>query len=252
MDIEIVLLPEEIQGKDISNYLVVVIDVLRASSTITTALAEGAEKVIPVLLPEEARKKAGNLCSHQVLLAGERGGVKIAGFDLGNSPLEYISPQVKGKNIFLTTTNGTKALNLVSKAAQIIIGCFLNIQAVTYYSQHYGKNILLLCAGDRGHISLEDTVCAGMIKYLMEVSGFNQKINYYFSNDDAQIASFLFQKYKDNLLNMLQTSIWGRKLRTMGFEEDLIFCAQQNRYNIIPEWKGNGLVMTEVREHKND
>lgn len=245
MGIEIVLLPEEIQGKDLSDYLVVIIDVLRASSTITTALAEGAKKIIPVFAPQEAKQRVTKLCSHQVLLCGERGGEKLAGFDLGNSPLEYISPKVKGKVIVLTTTNGIRAINLACKAAKIIIGCFLNIQAITQYCKCHTKNILLLCAGDRGNISLEDTVCAGMIKYLMEKNKEDKKSIFSFTNDDARIASLVYRQFKDDLLHMLKSSIWGQKLSAMGFEKDLLFCAQQNKYQIIPEWKEGSILLSQ-------
>lgn len=170
MSVEIVLIPEEIHNKDIASYLVVIIDVLRASSTITTALAEGADRVIPVYSLKEAKKIAKNIYSEyeDVLLCGERGGQKLSGFVLGNSPLEYKSTQIRDKTIIFTTTNGIKAINIVRRATQIIIGCFLNIQAVIQYCQQYTKNILLVCAGDRGNISLEDMVCAGMMKNLME------------------------------------------------------------------------------------
>ena len=124
MNVEIALLPDEILDKDISNHLVVIIDILRASSTIVTALSEGANSVIPVYSIEKAIKVSEDLCSEQVLLCGERNGLKLPGFYLGNSPLEYIGKHIKSKIIILSTTNGTKALQLTRKAAKIIIGCF--------------------------------------------------------------------------------------------------------------------------------
>jgi 2-phosphosulfolactate phosphatase len=248
MGIEIVLLPEELQNRDISNSLVVIIDVLRASSTIVTALAENAVRVIPVFSPAEARKRAATLCLENVLLCGERGGQKLSDFDLGNSPREYISSQVKDKVVLLSTTNGVRAINMTNKAKQIIIGCFLNILAVVQYCQYSSNNVLLVCAGDRGNISLEDTVCAGMIKYLIGGNDCNQSSNYLSSNDDAQIALLLYQQFKDNLREMLQTSIWGQQLIAMGFKRDLIFCAQTNVYNVIPVLKEDNLIIAEHRD----
>lgn len=241
MDVEIVLIPEEIQDRDITSYLVVIIDVLRASSTIVTALAEGADMVIPVFSPEEAKKRAKKIYSQKVLLCGERGGQKLPGFILGNSPLEYKNLQVRDKIIFLSTTNGIKALSFAHEAARIIIGCFLNIQTVVQYCQQYAKNVLLICAGDRGNISLEDMVCAGMIKNLIENN--KQKQSKYHSNDDAFVANLVYQQFKDDLLNMLETSTWGQHLITMGFQQDLIFCAQKNVYKIVPVLKNDHLVI---------
>lgn len=242
MNVEIALLPNEILDKDISNHLVVIIDILRASSTIVTALSEGANSVIPVYSIEKAIKVSEDLCSKQVFLCGERNGLKLPGFCLGNSPLEYIGMHIKGKIIILSTTNGTKALQLSRKAAKVIIGCFLNIGAVVSYCQNYNKNILMVCAGDRGNISLEDTVCAGMMKYLIENIN-DRKNSSLFSNDDGQIAYFLYRKFKDDLIKILETSIWGKKLKEKGFAKDLIFCAQKNLYKTVPALESDRLVV---------
>ncbi len=242
-EIDIVLLPDELRDRDITNSLVVVIDVLRASSTITTALAEGARRIIPVFSLEEARKRAGNYHPDEVLLGGERNGKKIPGFDLGNSPLEYRSQKIKNKIILLSTTNGVKAINQVTKAKKIIIGCFLNIQAVIQYCQSYSKEVLLVCAGNRGSVSLEDTVCAGMIKYIAEGSTKQADPDYPYYYDDALIAGHMYLKFKDDLLKMLKSSNWGQHLRTMGLEEDLIFCAQENIYHHIPILEKGALII---------
>jgi 2-phosphosulfolactate phosphatase len=236
--LDVILLPEELKRKDIGNCLVVVIDVLRASSTITTAFAAGVSKIIPVYLPEEAQKKAETYHSDEVLLCGERRGEKLTGFDLGNSPREYSSKKVKNKTILLTTTNGIRTIELVRKARRVIIGCFLNIQAIVQYCQSYSGDILLVCAGDRGAVSLEDTVCAGMIKSLCENNGQSHD-NYY---DDSLIALCLYQKFKNNLLNMMQLSIWGKHLIRMGFKQDLLYCAQENIYHYIPVLKDDSIV----------
>ncbi|NLL61871.1 MAG: 2-phosphosulfolactate phosphatase [Candidatus Atribacteria bacterium] len=246
MNVEIALLPDEILDKDISNHLVVIIDILRASSTIVTALSEGANSVIPVYSIEKAIKVSEDLCSEQVLLCGERNGLKLPGFYLGNSPLEYIGKHIKSKIIILSTTNGTKALQLTRKAAKIIIGCFLNIGAVVSYCQNYNKDILMVCAGDRGNISLEDTVCAGMMKYLIENRN-NGKTPPLFFNDDGQIAYFLYRKFKDDddLIKVLETSVWGKKLKEKGFAKDLVFCAQKNLYKTIPVLENDCLVVAD-------
>ncbi len=237
--LDVVLLPEELKSKDISDCLVVVIDVLRASSSITTALASGASEVIPVYLPGEARKKSKKFRPDEVFLCGERNGEKLANFDLGNSPLEYNNSRVKEKIILLTTTNGIRTIELVQKAKEVIIGCFLNIQTIVQYCNSYVGKVLLVCAGDRGNVSLEDTVCAGMMMSLFE----NRSQKYYFQYDDSLIASYMYREFNNDLIAMMQKSVWGKHLIKMGLKQDLVFCAQENVYNLIPIIKGDSIVV---------
>ncbi len=236
--LDVILLPEELQGKELKNCLVVVIDVLRASSTIITALAEGASRIIPVYLPEETQKKAETFRPGEALLCGERNGKKLADFDLGNSPREYNSIAVKDKIILLTTTNGIKTIEMVRKAKKIIIGCFLNIQAIVHYCRSYSGQVLLVCAGDRGTVSLEDSVCAGMIMALCN----SQSRKFDFQFDDSMISLHMYQEFKRNLLNMMKTSIWGKHLIKLGLMEDLAYCAQENIYYHIPVVEEDSIV----------
>jgi len=239
--LDVVLLPEELKSKDISDCLVVVIDVLRASSTITTALASGASEVIPVYLPEETRKKSKKICSDELLLCGERNGKKLPDFNLGNSPLEYNNSRVKKKKILLTTTNGVRTIELVQRAKEIIIGCFLNIQAIVQYCKSYSGKVLLVCAGDRGTVSLEDTVCAGMMMSLSE----NHSQKYCFQYDDSLIASYLYREFNNHLMDMMQKSVWGKHLFEMGLKQDLVFCAQENVYRLVPIIRGDSIVVND-------
>ena len=235
--IDVLLLPEELLEKDLSNCLVVVIDVLRASSTMTTALAQGARKIIPVYLPDEAKKLAENYCSDDILLCGEREGKQISGFDLGNSPREYSRKNIRNKIIILSTTNGIRTIELAKKSKEIIVGCFLNMQAVVEYCQSYSGKVLLVCSGDRGALSLEDTVCAGMMKLMSEKDAKIDKHHY----DDSLIACSMYRKYRKNLLHMMQISIWGKHLMQMGLQQDLIYCAQINMYHHVPVLKGRSM-----------
>jgi len=241
--LDIVLLPEELKDKDISNCLVVVIDVLRASSTITTALYSGAERIIPVYMPEQARARANEYSAKAVLLCGERNGEKLAGFNLGNSPLDYNNPGIKGKTILLTTTNGIRTIELVKKANKIIIGCFLNNQSVVEYCLSYPGKVLLVCAGDRGNVSLEDTVCAGMIRSSCRYHLY--KNDYHF--DDSTVASIIYRDSGSDLIAMMKKSVWGNHLIEMGLKDDLAFCAQKNIYNIIPIIKGDSIIVKDKR-----
>lgn len=228
---EIVLIPEEIKREaKLSNSLVVVIDVLRASSTIVTALAEKAHSIVPVYLPEEAYMKRTSFGSSNVLLCGERAGKKLPDFDLGNSPLEYTRESVKNKTILLTTTNGVKTIELVKEADKVIIGSFLNINSIVQYCNSYSGSILLVCCGNKGEISLEDTVCAGMIAELC-----NRKKEIQLSHsDDYFIACEMYHRFKNDLLDMMKTSSWGKQLIKLGLINDLVYCSQPDIYRLIP------------------
>lgn len=239
--LDVVLLPEELKNKDIADCLVVVIDVLRASSTITAALNSGADRIIPVYMPEQTKARANDYPADKVLLCGERNGEKLAGFDLGNSPLEYNNSSIKDKIILFTTTNGVRTIELAKKAGKIVIGCFLNNQAVAGYCLSYPGQVVLVCSGDRGKISLEDTVCAGMIKSLC----INQSQKDDYQSDDSLLSSVMYSKFGSNLITMMEKSVWGIHLIEMGYKEDIIFCAQQGISQIVPILKDNSIIVND-------
>ena len=228
--LETLFTPEEIKNTELAGKLVVIIDVLRASSTIVTALANGCRGFIPILSPDKAKKKAQEFQNERVLLGGEREGIKIEGFDLGNSPREYKRELAKGKTIIFSTTNGVKTLEMVKGAHRIIIGSFLNLQAVCDYCTNYEGDILIICAGRKGKFSLEDTACAGMmINSLKDVfPGDHQEI-------DANLtAQLLYVKFGNNILEILRKSQHGRYLESIGLGEDLKFCSQMDLFHIVP------------------
>ena len=228
--LETLFIPEEIKNTELAGKLVVIIDVLRASSTIVTALANGCRGFIPILSPDKAKKKAQEFEKERVLLGGEREGIKIEGFDLGNSPREYKKEVAKGKTIIFSTTNGVKTLEMVKGAHRIIIGSFLNLQAVCDYCTNYKGDISIICAGRKGKFSLEDTACAGMmINSLKDVfPGDHQEI-------DANLtAQLLYVKFGNNILEILRKSQHGRYLESIGLGEDLKFCSQMDLFHIVP------------------
>lgn len=228
--LETLFTPEEIKNTELAGKLVVIIDVLRASSTIVTALANGCRGFIPILSPDKAKKKAQEFENESVLLGGEREGIKIEGFDLGNSPREYKKEVAKGKTIIFSTTNGVKTLEMVKGAHRIIIGSFLNLQAVCDYCTNYKGDISIICAGRKGKFSLEDTACAGMmINSLKDVfPGDHQEI-------DANLtAQLLYVKFGNNILEILRKSQHGRYLESIGLGEDLKFCSQMDLFHIVP------------------
>ena len=228
--LDTLFIPEEIRDKELAGKLVVVIDVLRASSTIVTALANGCNGFIPILSPEQAKEEAQQIKKERVLLGGEREGKKIEAFDLGNSPREYKREVVKDKTVIFSTTNGVKTLEMVKDAHRIIIGSFLNLHAVCNYCINYQGDILVICAGKEGKYSLEDTACAGMLINFLK----NALSDTYLESDTNLTAQLLYEKFGNNILEILRKSQHGQYLESIGLGEDSKFCSQLDFFNIVP------------------
>jgi len=229
-NLETLFIPEEIKNTKLAGKLVVVIDVLRASSTIVTALANGCKGFIPIFSPDQAKKKAQQFAKERVLLGGEREGIKVEGFDLGNSPREYKREVVKDKTIIFSTTNGVKTLEMSKNAHRIIIGSFLNLHTICDYCTNYQGDILIICAGKEGKYSLEDTACAGMLidSFKNAFPGTHQEL-------DANLTAWvLYKKFGNNILEILRKSQHGRHLESIGLEKDLKFCSQLDFFHIVP------------------
>lgn len=209
---------------------VVVIDVLRASSTIVQSCENGVERIIPVAEVEEATKLLPTLERSESLLGGEQDGHSIDGFDLGNSPLEYTSETVGGKTLIFCTTNGTVAITRSAAAADIAVGCFLNLSAVVdHLVEARPDRVAILCAGNAGVLSLEDTVCGGHMVSRLEGALGSSVV----TNDGAYAARALAGSMPDPE-TMIRSSVHGRRLADLGFEEDLTFCARIDRYEGVP------------------
>ena len=188
---------------------VVVLDVLRASSTITVALNNGAREIIPVASIESAVKISGSLFGEVTLRGGERNGKIIEGFNLGNSPLEYSEAAVKGKSIIYCTTNGSVAMAKSRYARMLIVGSFLNLTTMVNFIREEKKDFLFICAGrlnSIGYFSLEDAVCAGMmIQKLMKDESLELNLS-----DSAKAAHALYKSFGRSILKMLKTSEHGK------------------------------------------
>ena len=212
---------------------VVVLDVLRASSTITVALNNGAREVIPVASIESAVKISGSLFGEVTLRGGERNGKTIEGFNLGNSPLEYSEAAVKGKSIIYCTTNGSVAMSKSRYARTLIIGSFLNLTTVVDFIREENKDFLFICAGrinTLGYFSLEDAVCAGMmIQKLMKIESVELNLS-----DSAKAAHALYKSFGRSILKMLKTSEHGKFLIEIGFADDLKICAAVDSVPVLP------------------
>src|SRR5258705_1732450 len=221
------LTPQDVQGR-----VVAVIDVLRASTTIAVALANGARSVVPFESSEEAIMRSKQMERGSFRLAGERRMLKMEGFDLGNSPLEYTPEAVEGTSILLTTSNGTKALLAVQGARDVAVASYVNITGVSSMLRaalRGGAGITLACAGQDRQFALEDAACAG--RYVYNVSKRLADVDL---NDAALAASLIDRKYGDNLLRLFNTAAHGRALAAAGFEEDLAACAAVDSFPVIP------------------
>lgn len=214
----------------------VVIDVLRASSTIVAALSNGAREVVPVATVEFAVKVSGGMFGGQTLLGGERNTKKIEGFALGNSPLEYTPEVVKSKTIVLYTTNGSKAIVKAKFSENLFVCAFLNLKALAEHLTGIGKDFEIVCSGRHNYYSMEDSVCAGRL--ITEVQKLKDNVE---PSDSAKACIALYKTFGKSTLKMLHESEHGKILIENGFEEDLKFCSRLNSSEIIPYFSANVL-----------
>jgi len=230
MRVDIQLLPIPPHPKELSDRTVVVIDVLRATSVIVHAMWQGAKEIIPAATVDEAFQMIKHFPQGTTLLGGERETRKIEGFDLGNSPREYVTDKVKGKRLILNTTNGTKAFHFVASGKEITVGSFFNIGAVSEKCLATGTDLFIFPSGDEGNFSLEDTVCGGMLIDLLIKKGGNS----IHLTDASYTALILYQRFEANLLGAFHLSRHGKELVDVGAGEDLLYCTQTDITSIVP------------------
>lgn len=230
--IEVCLTPALLDLYAIENSIVVVIDILRATSSITYGIENGAEAIIPVMNVEDCL----NYADKGYLLAAERNGEVVAGYDFGNSPFSYTAEKVAGKTIVLTTTNGTKAMRMAQERAhQVIVGSFLNLTTVCNYLKTENKDVLLLCAGWKDNFNLEDTLFAGAVVEQLQ--------NDFTVGDDSSVAALdMYQLAKDDLREYLKKSSHSHRLIKLNIEEDVKFCLKLDVCKAIPVLEGETLI----------
>ena len=223
--------PREIVPGDIQGRVVAVIDVLRASTTIAVALANGARTVIPVEDVDAAITRSKQFDSGQVLTAGERKMQPIPGFDMGNSPLEFTPSNVSGCTVIITTTNGTRALMALSGARDIVVASYVNHIAVSAMLRAAARSndISIVCAGTEGHFSLEDAACAG--RYVRSITQPGSSLTI---NDAARACALIDGKYGDSIEDIFKDSEHGRALEEAGFGKDLVACARLDTHAVVP------------------
>lgn len=225
---------------------VVVIDVLRASTSIITALSNGAREIIPATTVELAVKMSANMIGEVTLLGGERNGKMIEGFSLGNSPTEYTGEKVKGKSIIFSSTNGSQALVKGRFARDMVVCGFVNVGSVSDFLRAKGSDFIIVCAGNNGLFSLEDSVCGGMLIQLMAGDGSPE----WNLTDGALAAQTLYRSFGKNILKMMKNSDHGKHLQDIGYGEDLRFCAGVDTLPVVPHQEGNVIRLKKETEKK--
>ncbi|MEX0719748.1 MAG: 2-phosphosulfolactate phosphatase [Balneolaceae bacterium] len=218
---------EELRGKT-----AVIIDVLRASSSITTALSRGAKKIIPVADMSDAMKIASTMDQRDYLLCGEKNGSKIEGYHLGNSPSEYTKDVMEGKTLIFNTTNGTKAIKKSALANQVYIGSFLNQQSILNALKEHDDEVVLVCSGWQGRLSIEDTLFAGALVHALSDGNLPDS-----AKDGAKVAFGLFEKFGDDLEGAISQSDHAKRLIKLVSQDDITFCCKVNEFNVLPGMK---------------
>ncbi len=236
MKINVILSPANVEEINFTNKNTVAIDVLRATSTIVTALMNDAKEIIPVNSVEFAMKASTSMFGGQTLLAGERNTKKIDGFNLGNSPLEFTPENISGKAIILFTTNGSKAIVKAKYSKNLWLASFLNLSSIANHLVELNEDVEILCSGRNQVFSLEDTICAG--KIIIEMQNIKNDIEL----SDSSLASIsLAKSLGKNIKKMLMESEHGKILINNGFQDDIDYCAKLNLTEIIPSYYNNSV-----------
>ncbi|MCF8457010.1 MAG: 2-phosphosulfolactate phosphatase [Bacteroidales bacterium] len=232
-EIEICLSPALYHHYKKDKQVVVVIDVIRASASICTAFHSGVSKIFPVTSTDEAilSKEKGRIIS------GERNSLKLEGFDLGNSPYEFKSPKLKDKELTMTTTNGTLAIQTAQDAHQVLIGSFINFDTLLKYLLNQEHDVMLLCAGWEQKVNIEDTLFAGKVAQALVQSG-----KFTSSSDAVSVAIEIYNASKENLFDYIISNSPRLKSKLSFLEDDIWCCLYGEQLEVLPVLKGKYLV----------
>lgn len=236
MKAEVFLTPAELDPAAAQGAAVVVVDVVRATTTIVEALAAGARAIYPTGSTEDAVRLAAGLGREDTLLCGERRSVKVEGFDLGNSPAEFTAEAVAGKRLVMSTTNGTAALARVQEAERVVTAAFTNLGAVADALRDH-PHVVVVCAGRQGRFGLDDALCAG---HLLRRLGGNRELN------DGARAAWALAGVLPAGVDTLAATEAGRAVTEHGFASDLDICAQVDRHALVPELRDQALVAADA------
>lgn len=239
MKINLYLTPVPFAKAALDKKAVVVIDVLRSSTSICAALQAGAKGVIPTSGPGEAGEMWTKIGSDMAVLAGERKGVKIENFQLGNSPLEFTKETVGGKFVIMTTTNGTSLFGKIHGASPVISCALTNISLVARRLADEDKDIVVACSGREGHFSIEDTICGGMLVHLLREKHGKQIRQ----NDASSLALLLYETNNDRIKQAIAAGEHGNYLDSIGFGEDVAVASDIDSMPVLPILKDGRLIL---------
>lgn len=221
----------------------IAIDVLRATTTMATALAAGAEAVQVFSDIEKLMGSSENWPAEKRIRAGERGGAKVAGCDMGNSPLDCTPERVQGRRLFISTTNGTRALQRVQDAEMVLAAAFVNRKAVVQYVQaRQPETVWIVGSGWEGSFSLEDTACAGALAHSL-LTELNGNIDDIAGNDEVIGALALYLQWQDRLLELMHRASHGKRLLRLDCHEDLKYCVQMDLLDVLPIQREPGVLV---------
>jgi 2-phosphosulfolactate phosphatase len=225
--VDVAVTPDGLEPAAVATVAVLVIDVLRASTCIVTALANGCEAIVPVASAEEARRRVASIPN--ALIAGERRGEPLQGFDLGNSPLEFTRGRIGGRTVIMTTSNGTRALLAARPAAAVAVAGFVNHGAAAAWALAQKRDVVLLCAGERGARSLEDYVCAGMLVERLTAGDPTGVVT-----PEAERAVGVARPYDKDVGRLAHDSSWARHLASVGRGRDVAACLAFDTRTLVP------------------
>lgn len=229
--LETCLSPEQLALYDLSGKIVVIVDIFRATSCMVAGLGSGIDHIIPVARVEDALPYR----NQGYWTAGERNGEKVEGFDIGNSPFEYMRPELNGRGVVTTTTNGTQAISRSAEAGQVVIGAFLNITTVADHLLSQDRDVVIVCSGWKGRFSLEDSVFAGAL--------FDMVFAHYQCECDAALATLsLYYAARSDLYGYLKSASHFQRLSRLHVEKDLRYCLQRDEFRVLPVLKSGRLV----------
>jgi 2-phosphosulfolactate phosphatase len=231
MTVEVCLTPELIHQHELNGKLVVAVDIFRATSCMVTGMSQKIKGIYPV----ETVEACTALGDQGMVMAGERGGKKIAHFDIGNSPYEYLDEKWEGRSIAVSTTNGTRTIKKSEDASSILIGAFLNLKTTAEYIKTQSNDVLIHCAGWKGTPNLEDTLYAGALIHKLTNSHLPV-------GDSSILAQSLYQNHQSDLLGAAKKSGHAERLARFGIIKDIAFCMSIDRYELVVGYDGQKLV----------
>lgn len=236
MKIDIIISADDIIESKLENKIAVVIDMFRATSVIVTALNNGCEEVIPFLTIEETLESSEELNREEYMLGGERRAVKIDGFDLSNSPLEYTKEVVEDKKVLITTTNGTRTLTKSNSAKRIIIAAMINAKAVADKLLEINEDVVIINAGTNGNFSMDDYICSGYI--INEMLKVDNQIEL---TDISKTANMIYENNSD-IISYVKEATHYSVMKLLELDNDIEYCIKKSIVNNVPEYKDGKIV----------